>query len=127
MKQSRREFLTNAAPVVGGAFGFSQLNIMGNDAASDGNKQKILVVGAHPDDPETMCGGTMALYSSKGNIVVSAYLTRGEAGIENKSFEESAKIRTDEANKACDMLKAGRNFSVRLMETVRLQRKDMSR
>lgn len=47
----------------------------------------------------------MALYSNLGHEVVSAYLTRGEAGIEGKSHEESARIRTAEALTACDILK----------------------
>ncbi|HPS12664.1 MAG TPA: hypothetical protein PLB87_05255, partial [Prolixibacteraceae bacterium] len=38
-------------------------------------KLKIVVVGAHPDDPETCCGGTMALSSNAGHDVVAAYLT----------------------------------------------------
>jgi LmbE family N-acetylglucosaminyl deacetylase len=69
-------------------------------------KLKIIVAGAHPDDPETICGGTMALCAAAGHEVISAYLTRGEAGIPGKSHEEAAKIRTEEALKACQILKA---------------------
>jgi LmbE family N-acetylglucosaminyl deacetylase len=57
-----------------------------------------------------MCGGLMALYSNAGHEVVSAYLTRGEAGIEGRSYEESAKIRTAEALAACDILKVRPGF-----------------
>jgi len=39
-------------------------------------KLKILVIGAHPDDPETGCGGTMALYSGLGHEVVAIYQGR---------------------------------------------------
>jgi LmbE family N-acetylglucosaminyl deacetylase len=70
------------------------------------NKLKVLVVGAHPDDPETICGGTMALFANAGHEVISAYLTRGEAGIDGISHEEAAKIRTQEALKACQILKS---------------------
>ena len=59
-------------------------------------RRKIIVVGAHPDDPETACGGTMVLLSQAGHEVVSAYLTRGEAGIPGKSHRISARIRTRE-------------------------------
>jgi LmbE family N-acetylglucosaminyl deacetylase len=70
------------------------------------NKLKIAVCGAHPDDPETGCGGTMALYSDLGHEVVAIYLTRGERGISGKSKEEAADIRTKEADEACTMLSA---------------------
>ena len=69
-------------------------------------RRKIIVVGAHPDDPETACGGTMVLLSQAGHEVVSAYLTRGEAGIPGKSHRISARIRTREAETACEILKA---------------------
>jgi LmbE family N-acetylglucosaminyl deacetylase len=80
---------------------------------SDDDKKKLLkviVVGAHPDDPETICGGTMALYSALGHEVVSAYLTKGEAGITGKSYNETAAIRTEEALKACSILKVRAEF-----------------
>lgn len=44
-------------------------------------KLKIVAVGAHPDDPESACGGAMALYADAGHEVVFIYLTRGEAGV----------------------------------------------
>ena len=66
--------------------------------------KKVLVVGAHPDDPETMCGGTMIKLRQMGVEVVSVYLTGGEAGIPGKSHEESRAIRTAEAKKACEAM-----------------------
>lgn len=69
-------------------------------------KLKIAVCGAHPDDPETGCGGTMALYSESGHEVVAVYLTRGERGIAGKSYSEAADIRTKEALEACKILGA---------------------
>lgn len=77
---------------------------------SAGKKLKILVVGAHPGDPECGCGGTMALFANEGHEVVSVYLTRGGAGIPGKSYEEAAQIRTNEALKACKILKARAEF-----------------
>lgn len=74
--------------------------------AAPGAKLKVVVVGGHPDDPETGCGGTMARYSELGHEVVSLYLTRGEAGIRGKSHEEAARIRTAEAEQACEVLGA---------------------
>ena len=61
--------------------------------------KKVLVIGAHPDDPETMCGGTMIKLREMGVEVVSVYFTGGEAGIPGKSHEESRTIRTAEAKK----------------------------
>jgi len=71
-----------------------------------GSKLKIVVVGAHPDDPESGCGGTMARYASLGHEVVALYLTRGETGIAGKGPQETAAIRTREAEKACKILGA---------------------
>ena len=48
----------------------------------------------------------MLLWSDAGDEVVSAYLTKGEAGIRGKSHEEAAKIRVEEAGRACAILKA---------------------
>ncbi len=69
-------------------------------------KLKVVVAGAHPDDPESGCGGTIAQYSDLGHEVAIIYLTRGESGIEGKSHQEAATIRTTEARKACEILKA---------------------
>jgi LmbE family N-acetylglucosaminyl deacetylase len=111
-KHTRRQFLTNTVHITfGSAIGLTSASAFGNNTAtSPEKKMKIVVVGAHPDDPETMCGGVMALYSNLGHDIVSAYLTRGEAGIEGKSYEESANIRTAEALAACDILKVRPEF-----------------
>lgn len=65
---------------------------------------KVLVAGAHPDDPESGCGGFMARLSAMGHHVSALYLTRGEAGINGRTFEEAASIRTSELEKACEIL-----------------------
>jgi LmbE family N-acetylglucosaminyl deacetylase len=75
-------------------------------AGADGRKLNIVVVGGHPDDPESGCGGTAALYSEQGHNVVILYLTRGEAGIAGKSAQQAATIRTAECEQACAILKA---------------------
>ena len=66
--------------------------------------KKVLVIGAHPDDPETMCGGTILKLKDMGVEVVSVYLTSGEAGIRGKSHEESRTIRQAEARRACEVM-----------------------
>ena len=67
----------------------------------ESQKKKILVIGAHPDDPETGAGGTICLLKEAGHEVVCVYLTRGEAGIPGKSHEEAAAIRVVECTNAC--------------------------
>jgi LmbE family N-acetylglucosaminyl deacetylase len=67
---------------------------------------RVMVAGAHPDDPESGCGGTIARLSDAGHEVVILYLTRGERGIQGKTYEEAGRIRTAEAQKACEILKA---------------------
>lgn len=66
--------------------------------------KKVLIIGAHPDDPETMCGGTMIKLRKMGIEVVAVYFTGGEAGIHDKSHEEARSIRTAEAKKACEVM-----------------------
>ena len=71
---------------------------------------KVLAIGAHPDDPETCCGGTMILLKDAGHDVVCVYLTRGEAGIEGKSHSEAAAIRVVESENACKVTGARHIF-----------------
>ena len=79
---------------------------------SGGNRRlNVVVVGAHPDDPETGCGGTMARYAAAGHRVTALYLTRGERGIRGKSLEDTARIRTAEAEAACQILGAIPRFA----------------
>lgn len=66
--------------------------------------KKVLVIGAHPDDPESMCAGTMLKLKAMGTEVVAVYLTSGEAGIVGKTHEQARTIRQAEARKACEML-----------------------
>lgn len=40
----------------------------------------VLAIGAHPDDAELGCGGTLALLVERGHRVGILHLTRGEAG-----------------------------------------------
>ena len=102
-KITRRTLLGQSALLMGTLGAELQAEERSTPAAG---KKKIVVVGAHPDDPESGCGGTIARYSSLGHEVVILYLTRGEAGIEGKSMQEAAAIRVAEAEKACAMLNA---------------------
>jgi hypothetical protein len=66
--------------------------------------------GAHPDDPETGCGGTMAAYVDGAIWPRWIDLTRGERGI---GQEEAAAIRAGGAAKACRILSARAVFAGR--------------
>lgn len=72
-----------------------------NSTINSSKRGKVLVIGAHPDDPETGCGGTICLLTDAGHDVVCVYLTRGEAGIPGKSHSEAAAIRVKESEHAC--------------------------
>lgn len=57
----------------------------------------ILAVGAHPDDLETMCAGTLAKYAAQGHRVFMATATSGNIGSAHHTMEEIAAIRKREA------------------------------
>lgn len=102
---TRRDILKLAGPVTGGLLLANPL--AGNNPIPTADKKlKVLVAGAHPDDPETGAGGTICKFTEAGHEVVILYLTSGEAGIVGTSHKEAAKIRTAEATKACAVLKA---------------------
>ena len=102
---NRREALRTGAVALG-------LPLLHTSREEEGEKKlKVVVVGAHPDDPESGCGGTAALYSDLGHKVILLYLTRGEAGIPDTSHDEAARIRTLEAEMACKILGAEPRFA----------------
>lgn len=49
--------------------------------------QHILVVLAHPDDPEFFCGGTVARWTNAGHRVSYCLLTCGEKGTEDRELQ----------------------------------------
>lgn len=108
---SRRTVIKTVGATAGiSLLGWPSLSQTNDQDAHKDEKLKVVVVGAHPDDPETICGGTMALFANAGHKVVSAYLTLGEAGIEGKSHEEAARIRTAEIMEACLILNVRPEF-----------------
>lgn len=60
----------------------------------------ILAIGAHPDDIETSCGGTLAKYAKMGHKVFTATATNGNVGSATLPMEEIAAIRKEEARRA---------------------------
>lgn len=105
--RTRRQLLRDTAA---GAAGLLALPLPVASAGAAAGRLKIVVFGAHPDDPESMAGGTAALFAAQGHEVVCLYLTRGEAGIEGRTHEQAAAIRIEEAKKACGLLGARPRF-----------------
>src|SRR3954469_21190700 len=71
----------------------------------------VVCVGAHPDDPETGCGGTLAKLATQGHRVSIVYLTRGEAGIKNGDCKTTSEVRTAESLRASALLGARALFA----------------
>lgn len=53
-------------------------------------KLDVLAIGAHPDDVELACGGTLALLARQGRRVGILHLTRGERGTRGTPQERQA-------------------------------------
>lgn len=106
MSSDRRTFLRHALAVPGllSANAIAARAIVA--AQIKPGSLKVVCVGAHPDDPESGCGGTLATYAAQGHRVTIVYLTRGERGIRGKSDAEAASIRTAEAETACGIIGA---------------------
>ena len=67
---------------------------------------RVLAVGAHPDDVEIMCSGTLFALHQLGHEVHVASLTLGDCGTVELSAEDIRRIRHREAIKACEVLGA---------------------
>ena len=103
MSSSRRKFFRNTVSA-SAALGLSSL--INAAPVKIRRNNKVVCVGGHPDDPESGCGGTLAKMANAGWEVTVIYLTSGEAGIDGKTHQEAAAIRTKEAIAACKILKA---------------------
>ncbi|PYP78112.1 MAG: PIG-L family deacetylase [Gemmatimonadetes bacterium] len=103
---SRRGFLQHSLAAVGPMVAATTLPIPDVHSNAAQAPLSVVCVGGHPDDPESGCGGTLARYAAAGHVVRIVYLTRGERGIEGKSLEDAAHIRTLEAEAACVVLGA---------------------
>jgi LmbE family N-acetylglucosaminyl deacetylase len=68
------------------------------------NNKTVLSLGAHPDDAEFFCAGTLALLHQKGWDVHIATMTPGDCGTVQYSREEISRIRRAEATLATSIL-----------------------
>lgn len=71
----------------------------------------IVCIGAHPDDPETGCGGTLAKLAAEGHRVSIIYLTRGEAGLKDGDTATASRLRSVEAMNGAALLGARAYFA----------------
>ena len=68
-------------------------------------KLRIIVIGAHPDDPEKV-GGTVHKWAQLGHDVLLVSLTNGDAGHQSYKAKELARIRREEARRAGEIIGA---------------------
>lgn len=58
---------------------------------------RVLAVGAHPDDIEILCAGTLAKYAKDGHDIVMCHVCKGDKGHFHIPNDELARIRRKEA------------------------------
>jgi N-acetylglucosamine malate deacetylase 1 len=80
----------------------------GSGAAKE-KKLRVVVFGAHPDDPESGGGGLIALLTQKGHEVIVGYATCYRGG-RKIGGESEAVVRRREATAACQLLGARPHF-----------------
>lgn len=68
--------------------------------------QKILVILAHPDDPEFFCGASIAYWCARGHEVKYCLLTRGDKGVNGRVIPPQTlkKMREEEQRAAAAVL-----------------------
>lgn len=120
---TRRRFLTRSMVSTGpGLLAVHSLLAAASAPGSSSKALKIVCVGGHPDDPESGAAGTLARYAQQGHAVTVVYLTRGERGINGKSNEEAAAIRTAECEAACKIMGAKPAFAGQIDGSTELNR-----
>lgn len=67
------------------------------------NKLNIIIIGAHPDDPDKV-GGTAYKWAQMGHNVLMVSVTNGDAGHQSIRAKKLAKIRREEARKAGEVI-----------------------
>jgi len=75
----------------------------------DPQPERVLVVVAHPDDPEFSAGGTVALWAARGAAVAYVIATDGSKGSGDRAMspERLAALRREEQRRAADVLGVG--------------------
>jgi LmbE family N-acetylglucosaminyl deacetylase len=71
--------------------------------AQNPQKLHIIVIGAHPDDPDEVAG-TAYKWAQMGHDVLMVSLTNGDAGHQSMKADELARTRREEARKAGEVI-----------------------
>ena len=71
--------------------------------AQEDRKLNVLIIGAHPDDPDKV-GGCAYKWTQAGYTVTMVSFTNGDAGHQSIKAKELAKIRREEARKAGEVI-----------------------
>lgn len=68
--------------------------------------ERVMVIMAHPDDPEFFCGGTLAKWCAAGSEIIYLILTNGNKGSDDPEMtpQKLAMIRREEQHAAADVL-----------------------
>ena len=75
---------------------------MGDDALGGARFERVLAIGAHPDDAEYFAGGTLARLADAGASTVLVVCTDGARG--GRGIEEVARVRSGEQARAAEIL-----------------------
>ena len=67
------------------------------------DKLHIIIIGAHPDDPDKV-GGTAYKWVQLGHDVLMVSLTNGDAGHQSLPSDELARVRREEARRAGEVI-----------------------
>src|SRR5437016_6286530 len=77
-----------------------------SDQNESAGAMNILAIGAHPDDLEILCGGTLARFAQRGDRVTMLIMSDGSAGHAEIPAGELATIREREARAAAAVIGA---------------------
>ena len=76
--------------------------------------KRLIVVAAHPDDLETICGGTIYQLAQRGVVIFSVNCTLGDIGTNDEKFNRSslAAARLEETEAAAQVLGITQTFNL---------------
>lgn len=74
-------------------------------------KKRVLAFGAHPDDVEFMCAGTLALLAKLGFEIHIATMAGGEVGSNKLSTQQIREKRLKENQASCDVIGATYHYA----------------
>jgi LmbE family N-acetylglucosaminyl deacetylase len=73
---------------------------------TEADSKRVMVIMAHPDDPEFFSGGTIALWAREGAEIIYLILTNGNKGSDDPAMspERLRQVRQAEQRQAADLL-----------------------